>query len=312
MPANLGSKIQSARVASGLSKAALARMANVSVPAVRLVESRAGRVSTMNALLQALEMKIVWIGYDPNLSLAGNLRARRNKLGLSQRSVAASLQVSKNTVTALEMAGTGRVATLEGLLDLLGLSSARLATITDKKLIPRQNAPQADIVYTPRDLAKKIIDHFPLSGRVLDPCRGGGAFFDQFPDTLDRLWCEVEDGHDFFDWAEHVDWIVSNPPWSRFRDFLRHSMAVADNVVFLATLNHFSTRARLRDIRDAGFGARELLLLPTPGGDWPHSGFQVVAVHLSKGWNGQCRITDAQVELDSLAHRPQLEDGART
>lgn len=64
-------------------------------------------------------------------------------------------------------------------------------------------------------------------------------------------------------------------------------MAVSENVGFLATLNHFNTLARVRDIRAAGFCARRALLVPLPEG-WPHSGFQFAAVHLQRGWRRGC------------------------
>ena len=40
---------------------------------------------------------------------------------------------------------------------------------------PDVNYESNDVVLTPALLAKKIIEHFPLKGRVLDPCRGAGA-----------------------------------------------------------------------------------------------------------------------------------------
>ena len=37
-------------------------------------------------------------------------------------------------------------------------------------------------------------------------------------------------------------------------------MGLSENVVFLLTINHVWTKARLRDIRAAGFGLREIVL----------------------------------------------------
>ena len=36
------------------------------------------------------------------------------------------------------------------------------------------------MVMTPVYLAKEIIEHFNPTGRILDPCRGTGAFYDNF------------------------------------------------------------------------------------------------------------------------------------
>ena len=42
-----------------------------------------------------------------------------------------------------------------------------------------------------------------------------------------------------------MDWIITNPPWSQIRRFLQHALSLADHVVFLFTINHLWTRARL-------------------------------------------------------------------
>lgn len=161
-----------------------------------------------------------------------------------------------------------------------------------RSLIPRGGN---DLVMTPRPLAKVIIDHFHPEGAILDPCRGDGAFYDQYPAGCVRDWCEVREGRDFLkNWPapwEHYEWVITNPPWSLFRPFLRRSMEVADNVVFLCTVNHFWLKARLRDIGEASFGFREILLVPTPPKPWPQSGFQLGAVHLQRGWDGPTKVS---------------------
>ena len=140
---------------------------------------------------------------------------------------------------------------------------------------------------TPPELAAVVIGHFAgrMSGTVLDPARGQGAFHDRFPACLDRHWCEITEGRDFLDWHEPVDWVMTNPPWSRLRDFSRHAMRIAPNIVWLAPLTNLTTKARLRDLDEAGFGIAELVLIDTPKG-WPQSGFQLVAAWLRKGHSG--------------------------
>lgn len=146
-----------------------------------------------------------------------------------------------------------------------------------------------DVVYTPRPLAKRIIDHFPIKGSVLDPCKGDGAFYDQFPENSTKHWCEISKGVDFYKFNDHVDWCVSNPPYSIFREFLLHSMRIADNIVYLITVNHCWTKARIRDIRQNGFGIREIYCVDTPK-NFPPSGFQFGAIHFQRGWEGDIRM----------------------
>lgn len=78
---------------------------------------------------------------------------------------------------------------------------------------------------------------------------------------------------------------MTNPPWSRLRDFTRHAMTPAPNIVWLAPFVNLTTKARLRDIEAAGFGIAELLWHDIPKG-WPQSRFQLPAVHLTKGHTG--------------------------
>jgi hypothetical protein len=155
-----------------------------------------------------------------------------------------------------------------------------------KILCPPKNQPKHDLVFTPRSLAREIIEHFPLHGKLLDPCRGDGAFYDYFPEHCETDWCEITQDRDFFDYDEHVDWIVTNPPWSRIREFLEHGMEIADNIVFLVQMVHVCTKARLRAIRDSGFAFKEFYSVPTPPSPWPQCGFQVAAIHIARGWKG--------------------------
>ena len=155
------------------------------------------------------------------------------------------------------------------------------------QLNPNKNTPDKDIVYTPRPLALEIVNHFNPTGLVLDPCKGDGAFSDYIEGCL---WCELSLGKDFLDWDEKVDWIISNPPWSKMREFLAHGMQVADNIVYLTSINHYTTKRRIRDMRSAGFGIKEFYCIQTPK-EFPQSGFQLAAVHTQRGYTGGISMT---------------------
>lgn len=118
--------------------------------------------------------------------------------------------------------------------------------------MPKRNSPEEDVVYTPRDMVRDVVRHFRPSGVILEPCRGDGSIYDAFPEDADSRWCEIEHGRDFFDHYEPIYWIISNPPWSEFRPFNVHAMNLAKNIVWVIPLVHFSRKARIRDVRDAG------------------------------------------------------------
>lgn len=156
--------------------------------------------------------------------------------------------------------------------------------------MPKSNDAKADIVMTSRSLARRVIGAFvsEMSGIVLEPARGQGAFFDQLPEHVEPDWCEIALGRDFFGYTRKVDWIITNPPYSDFKPFLFHALDIADNIVFLCPINHFGTKHRLRQIRAEGFGVKRVLLTPQPK-DWTSAGFQIAATHLQRGGTGHAQ-----------------------
>lgn len=118
-----------------------------------------------------------------------------------------------------------------------------------------------DIVYTPDWIAHDMVDHFSPTGLCLDPCLGGGAFYKYLPAGSD--WCEIEKGVDFYAWTKLVDWIISNPPYSHLLAWIRHSMKVAKNIVYLMPVHRvFSSAEFLRDVHKWG-GIPEIRLYGT-------------------------------------------------
>ena len=153
---------------------------------------------------------------------------------------------------------------------------------------PNRNYKSDDVVMTPEDLARELIKHFNPQGKGLEPCRGTGNIWKNLNNAE---WCEITEGKDFFDWVEHVDYIFTNPPWSQIRRFLQHSYEIADEIYMLFTINHLWTKARLKDMRKAGFGIKEICTFDTPS-NFPQSGFQVGMVHLSRGYSGNIQFKD--------------------
>ena len=119
----------------------------------------------------------------------------------------------------------------------------------------------------------------------------------------DCEYCEIKEGIDFLTIEGHWDWVTTNPPFSKFRAFLKKSMQVADNIVFLSLINAWFMRARQRDITDEGFGLVEILKVPTPPKPWPQFGMCLGAAWLRRGWKGSTLI-HASSELELPAETP--------
>lgn len=156
------------------------------------------------------------------------------------------------------------------------------------KYQPNRDYNSNDIVMTPIALAERLVKHFQPKGKGLEPCRGTGNIY-RFLDGAD--WCEITEGKDFFNYNKKVDYIFTNPPWSKIRPFLQRSMELADDIYFLFTINHLWTKARLRDIQKEGFGIVEICLFDTPK-EFPQSGFQCGMVHIRRDYkNNAIRLT---------------------
>lgn len=147
---------------------------------------------------------------------------------------------------------------------------------------------EKDVVYTPAWLAELVVAHFAPAGRVLDPCRGDGAFHRLLPGAE---WCEIAEGRDFFAWGERVDWAIGNPPYSCLLGWIRHSFTVADNVVYLMPLHRvFASYEFMDDIRKYG-GIKEILLIGTGATAGFPFGHALGCVHYARGYEGPTRWT---------------------
>lgn len=151
------------------------------------------------------------------------------------------------------------------------------------------NVPaKLDVVFTPDEVAKQIVNHFKPSGSILEPAKGDGAFLRYMPSAE---WCELSEGKDFFKWHKSVDWIVSNPPYSIFSQFLRHSFDVADNIVYLIPINKaFNSYSLMNDIYKWG-GIKEIYVVGTGSQLRFPVGYAVGAVHFRRAYCGPASIT---------------------
>ncbi len=147
-----------------------------------------------------------------------------------------------------------------------------------------QYAATRDIVRTPFTLAQDMVDFFMPTGVCLDPCAGDGVFFNLLP--TGAVWCEILKGRDFYAWAQPVDWIVGNPPYSHYAAWLRHSMTVAFNIVYLLPLYKvFASGKFLHDLFAWG-GIVHIRRYGT-GSAWGFPfGYALAAVHYQRAFTG--------------------------
>ena len=149
------------------------------------------------------------------------------------------------------------------------------------------NVNPNDVVFTPEWLTKQICDMFPITGKVLEPCKGEGAFLKYLPKATD--WCEITEGRNYYDYDKKVDWIVTNPPYSDFNRFLEHSFNLADNIVLLVPVaKMFKSMGTLSDVFDYG-GFVEIHTLPSSKAGFPF-GFPSGVYYMKRGYKGDTKI----------------------
>lgn len=145
-----------------------------------------------------------------------------------------------------------------------------------------------DIVYTPDYVAKHICSFVKPYGLCLDPCRGDGAFHKHLPEGSD--YCEISEGKDFFDYNRKVDFIIGNPPYSIFEEFLRKSFEISDNVSFLVPTNKVFQRQVIMDLINKWGGIKSMIIYGSGTLiDFPF-GFSVGNFHFQKGYSGDAKI----------------------
>lgn len=147
---------------------------------------------------------------------------------------------------------------------------------------------EKDVVYTPENVAKDIIEWVNPTGKCLDPCLGDGAFFKNLPSGSD--WCEIQKGKDFFDYNQKVNWIIGNPPYSIFYEWLEHSFNLANNVVYILPTNKVFQRLVVMELIKKWGGIKGIKLYGSGSNVGFPFGFSTGTFHFKKGYKGACDI----------------------
>ena len=150
-----------------------------------------------------------------------------------------------------------------------------------------------DVVFTPEWLTERICNMFDITGNVLEPCKGEGAFLKFLPEGTE--WCEIAEGRNFYDYSKKVDWIVTNPPYSDYNRFLEHSFNLAENIVLLVPVaKMMKSMGTIKAIMEYG-GIVSCHFLSGGKAGFPF-GFPIGVYHLKKGYKGLTLFTELNIE----------------
>lgn len=148
---------------------------------------------------------------------------------------------------------------------------------------------KADIVYTQQNVVADMLQWLKPKGLILDPCMGDGAFYNMFEGEKD--WCELRSGKDFFDYDKKVDWIIGNPPYSIFEDWLIHSFELADDIAYILPTNKVFQRKIIMDMINAYGGIKGMRVYGSGQNIGFPFGFSTGAFHFSRNYGGKCDLS---------------------
>ena len=120
---------------------------------------------------------------------------------------------------------------------------------------------------TPSECAKDLIAFVPLveGDRVLEPFKGEGSFYTNFPSFVEKQWAEIRQGRHYEDVEGEFDWVITNPPFrldtgnKRVNSFWflldYYASRVKKGIAFLANDRCFSvlTPKRIQSLHDRGW-----------------------------------------------------------
>jgi hypothetical protein len=105
----------------------------------------------------------------------------------------------------------------------------------------KKNKHASDVAMTNPEMAKHLISR---------------AFYDNFPEFVDKHWCEINDGRDYLDQDKMVDYTVTNPPFTPRKllwSFCQKAMDTTRKEIYflinLNCMNVFTTR-RLGEMKE--------------------------------------------------------------
>ena len=119
----------------------------------------------------------------------------------------------------------------------------------------------ATIVMTNPSMATDLISLIPLidGDVIIEPCKGTGSFYNNFPKNTINMFCEINEGIDYLDFNGEVDYTISNPPFvprKLFWNFQCKAMETTRKAIYwlinISPLNVFTPK-RLNEMKSKGW-----------------------------------------------------------
>ena len=102
-----------------------------------------------------------------------------------------------------------------------------------------------DVYETPEWAVAALLGLIPINPlwKYLEPCRASGRFYGHMP--IGSAWGEIREGIDYLKTEyNHVDCIITNPPYSLAQEFVTKALEDADVVIMLLRLGFLESQTR--------------------------------------------------------------------
>jgi len=112
-----------------------------------------------------------------------------------------------------------------------------------------------DVFITPPELAIKCIKrHSIVEGELwLDSCKNSGSFYNNFPLSVKKDYCEILEGIDFLKYDKKVAVISQNPPYSLLKKWFPKCCEITTREFGLLIGINNLTAKRIEDCNKKGF-----------------------------------------------------------
>ena len=124
----------------------------------------------------------------------------------------------------------------------------------------KQRIKPNDVFITPLELSKKAINMIDYDENDIwyDPFKNSGSYYNQYPIECKKLYSEILEGKDFFDFNEKITIISSNPPYSFLDKVIEKSLSLEPKIInYLIGVGNLTAR-RIEMFNKAGYGLTKL------------------------------------------------------
>ena len=127
---------------------------------------------------------------------------------------------------------------------------------------PKHHHSDRDRIFTPEEIVKKLIAKIPSEegDSWCDPCYGQGVFFNNFP-TENKEFYEIDMGKDFLTCIKDYDWVVTNIPFSRPKEFIEKMSNRCKKGFGILCLANSMTATRLEQLESKGLYLHSMTVL---------------------------------------------------